>query len=98
MAAALVRELLVTCAAARECVADEHVFTVTHGGLLVGTFRLQLFTASGVRPVAIATQTMGEGGSLASRVDQAPQRPSSRGWVRTCCRRKGRRSESRTAL
>jgi hypothetical protein len=67
MAAALVRELLVTCAAARECVADEHLFTVTHRGLLVGTFRLQLFTASGVRPVAIATQTMGEGGSLASR-------------------------------
>ncbi len=66
-AAALVRDLLVTCAAARECVADEHLFTVTHRGLLVGTFRLQLFTASGVRPVAIATQTLGEGGSLASR-------------------------------
>jgi hypothetical protein len=65
--AALARELLVTCAAARECVADEHMFTVTHGGILVGTFRLQLFTAPGVRPVAIATQSTGEGDSLARR-------------------------------
>jgi hypothetical protein len=67
MAAALVRELLVTCAAVRECVTDEHMFTVTRGGLLIGTFRLQLFIAPGVRPVAIATQGAGEGGSLASR-------------------------------
>jgi hypothetical protein len=53
--------------AARECVADEHMFTVTGGGLLVGMFRLQLFTAPGVRPVAIATQTTGDGCPLASR-------------------------------
>jgi hypothetical protein len=39
-----VQKLLATCAAACECVADEHMFTVTRGGRLIGTFRLQLFT------------------------------------------------------
>jgi hypothetical protein len=62
-----VQKLLATCAAARECVADEHMFTVTRGGRLIGTFRLQLFTAPGVRPVAVATQTTRDGDRLARR-------------------------------
>ena len=54
-------------AAARERVVDEHMFRVDERGRR-GTFRLQLFTADGVRPVAIATQRWGlddyEGTSL----------------------------------
>lgn len=58
-------KLLAEHAAARRRVADEHMFTVTReGGNRMGTFRLQLFTAPGARPVAVATQTWGEGGSL----------------------------------
>lgn len=45
-------------AAARMRVLDEHMFRVDERGRR-GTFRLQLFTADGVRPVAIATQLWG---------------------------------------
>jgi hypothetical protein len=46
-------------AAARRLSVDDHMFT-TPG--LAGTFRLQLFTADGARPVAVATQIAGAEG------------------------------------
>jgi hypothetical protein len=62
-----VRDLLAVHAAARERTADEHMFTVSGwSGHRMGTFRLQLFTAPGTRPVAVATQLQGEGDSLAN--------------------------------
>jgi hypothetical protein len=63
---AAVRDLLAAHAAARERTADEHMFTVSSwNGARMGTFRLQLFTAPGTRPVAVATQGPAEGGRLA---------------------------------
>ena len=51
--------------------ADEHMFTVMHeDGQRMGTFRLQLFTAPGAQPVAVATQVAGEGGSLTNRAER----------------------------
>jgi hypothetical protein len=62
-----VRDLLAVHAATRERTADHHMFTVNSwSGQLMGTFRLQLFTAPGARPVAVATQLPLEGGSLAN--------------------------------
>jgi hypothetical protein len=58
------RELLAMHAAARERTADDHMFAVSRAGDRVATCRLQLFTAPGARPVAVATQLPGEGGSL----------------------------------
>lgn len=61
-----VRDLLAAHAAVRERTADEHMFTVVSwNGTRMGTFRLQLFTAPGARPVAVATQAHGEGGKVA---------------------------------
>lgn len=61
-----VRDLLTAHAAARERTADEHMFTArSWNGARLGTFRLQLFTAPGTRPVAVATQGPAEGGRLA---------------------------------
>jgi hypothetical protein len=58
-----VRDLLAAHAAARERTADDHMFTVSSwNGARMGTFRLQLFTAPGTRPVAVATQGPAEGG------------------------------------
>jgi hypothetical protein len=66
-----VRELLAAHAAARERTADDHMFTVTWNGTRVGTFRLQLFTAPGTRPIAVATQYFpGEGDSLGTRAEE----------------------------
>jgi hypothetical protein len=65
----LVRELLASYAGARQRVVDDHMFTVTRGGHRAGTFRLQLFSALGLRPVAVATQVGGEGGSLMNRAE-----------------------------
>jgi hypothetical protein len=45
------------------------MFTVTRGGRRVGAFRLQLFTAAGTRPVAVAPQIGGEGGALMNRAE-----------------------------
>jgi hypothetical protein len=60
-----VRDLLAAHAAARERTADDHMFTVSSwNGARMGTFRLQLFTAPGTRPVAVATQGPAEGGRL----------------------------------
>lgn len=60
-----VGDSLVGLDAARQRVVDEQMFTVTcASGRRAATFRLQLFTASDSRPVAVATQCVGEGGSL----------------------------------
>ena len=57
--------LLAAVAAPRKRVADEHMFTVGRGlHRHPATFRLQLFTAPGVRPVAVVIQLLGEDGSL----------------------------------
>jgi len=64
MTAAQVRALLTAHEAARERVADEHMFTVAVRGRWRTTFRLQLFTAPGKRGVAVATQIIGESASL----------------------------------
>ncbi|MGH3220783.1 MAG: hypothetical protein ACRDPY_19150 [Streptosporangiaceae bacterium] len=66
-----IHELLAEHAAARRQVVDEHMFTVTReGGSRMGTFRLQVFTTPGARPVAVATQTWREGGSLTNRAEK----------------------------
>jgi hypothetical protein len=66
-----IQQLLAEHAAVRRRVVDDHVFTVTYeGGSRMGTFRLQLFTAPGARPVAVATQTSGEGGSLVNQAER----------------------------
>jgi hypothetical protein len=58
-------------AAARERTADEHMFTVPASGARAGTFRLQLFTAPGARPVAVATQYFpGEGDPLGTWAEE----------------------------
>ncbi|MER6563185.1 hypothetical protein ABT300_36735 [Streptomyces sp. NPDC001027] len=48
-----------TLAAPRRLSVDDHMFSAP---ALSGTFRLQLFTAPGTRPVAVATQIAGEEG------------------------------------
>ncbi|GGS29285.1 hypothetical protein Snoj_25580 [Streptomyces nojiriensis] len=53
------RDDLSTLTAARQIVVDDHMFTASG---LPGTFRLQLFTAPGARPVAVATQIGGQEG------------------------------------
>jgi hypothetical protein len=60
-----VHDVLTVNAARRERTADDHMFTVSSwNGQRIGTFRLQLFTAPGARPVAMATQFPLEGESL----------------------------------
>ena len=46
---------------ARERVLDEHMYRLPPGAKRRATFRLQLFMAPGLRPVAIATQMPGNG-------------------------------------
>ncbi|MEU3920095.1 hypothetical protein [Streptomyces sp. NPDC029004] len=63
-------ELLSTAAASRERTVDDHMF---RAGEVMGvpcTFRLQLFTAPGERPVAVATQLPDEGASLINRAER----------------------------
>ncbi len=54
---------------------DEHMFRVDRS-----SFRLQLFTAPGLRPVAVATQTVGEGASLMNRAERFAEAI----WQRHC--------------
>lgn len=56
-------EILAEQSGPRERVLDEHMYRVEQAGLRA-TFRLQLFTAAGLRPVAVAAQNMSEGQSL----------------------------------
>jgi len=65
------RELLAKHAAARQQKADHHMYTFTINGTRVGTFRLQMFTAPGTRPVAVATQYFpGEGDPLGTWAEE----------------------------
>jgi hypothetical protein len=45
----------------RQRTSDEHMFQLPAGARWRLTFRLQLFTAPGARPVAVATQMTGAG-------------------------------------
>ncbi len=49
---------------------DNHMFSVAQGSRPPATFRLQVFTAPGLRPVAVAIQTSGEGMSLTNRAER----------------------------
>jgi hypothetical protein len=59
-----IRTVLQEHAAIRDRISDDHMFTVEEEFFLLGTFRLQVFTTAGQRPVAVATQTVDEGSSL----------------------------------
>ena len=53
--------LLAELSSSRQRTSDEHMFRLPSGARWRVTFRLQLFTASGARPVAVATQMTGAG-------------------------------------
>jgi hypothetical protein len=55
-AADAIRAFLAEAAAPRERVIDDHMFTVDRAGRTRATFRLQLFTAPGTRPVAVSSK------------------------------------------
>jgi hypothetical protein len=57
-------------AAVRTRVVDEHMFAVDQPGRPPATFRLQLFTAPGARPVAVVTQEEREGQSLSNAAEE----------------------------
>lgn len=54
---------------ARRRTVDEHMFSVDDTFGPPATFRLQVFTAPGLRPVAIATQTLTQGRSLTNSAE-----------------------------
>ena len=60
-----IRELLRGHAGRRSRTVDEHMFAVGDS-----TFRLQMFSAPGLRPVAVATQTLHEGTSLVNGAEK----------------------------
>ncbi|OZV71802.1 hypothetical protein CA850_32875 [Micromonospora echinospora] len=62
-------------AGARARIVDEHMFIVERS-----SFRLQLFTGIGLRPVAVATQTDREGASLSNRAERFVEAV----WQRLC--------------
>ncbi|MDP9850433.1 hypothetical protein [Streptosporangium lutulentum] len=57
-------------AGARSRTVDEHMFAVPRPGGQLATFRLQLYTGSGLRPVAVVTQNMREGASLGNAAEE----------------------------
>ncbi|MFI7027007.1 hypothetical protein ACIBMZ_30310 [Micromonospora sp. NPDC049900] len=63
--------LLADLAGPRERIIDEHMYRLPPQASRRGTFRLQLFTAPGLRAVAIATQkpSAGEGASLTNAAE-----------------------------
>ena len=67
-------------AAIRARTVDDHMFTVSADDGGPASFRLQLFTAPGARPVAVATQTPYEGVSLTN----GAERLASVVWERLC--------------
>ncbi|MEU1932493.1 hypothetical protein ABZ516_34750 [Streptomyces sp. NPDC019826] len=69
-------DTLLAHAALRERTVDDHMFTAGKVWGIPCTFRLQLFTAPGHRPVAVVTQTPDEGTSLTN----AAERYASRVW------------------
>jgi hypothetical protein len=62
--------LLAAHAARRSRTVDEHMFRGSELAPVPGTFRLQLFTAAGVRPVVLAVQTVEDGPSLINRAEE----------------------------
>lgn len=85
-----VAALLAAEATPRRRVLDEHMYTAARGDHLhpaTATFRLQLFTAPGTRPVAIVIQHQRDDGALAN----STPRPSGAG---TAPDRRSRRSGS----
>lgn len=84
-----VSTLLRLHAAPRNQSVDDHMFTVGDGPA-AGSFRLQLFTTPGRRPVAVVTQVAGEGASLINRSERyveaawkrhCPQEPQPPIWI-----------------
>ena len=69
-----------SAAVKRTRVVDDHMFAVSGPFAVLGTFRLQLFTAPGARPVAVATQTSPEGMSLVNAAEEY----ASAVWQRLC--------------
>jgi hypothetical protein len=61
-------------------VVDDHMFAAGEGALRSATFRLQLYTAPGTRPVAVVVQSHGEGPS----VFNAAERYAEAVWQRCC--------------
>ena len=53
---------------------NDHMFTAGESWGIPCTFRLQLFTANGHRPVALATQTADEGTSLTNAAERCAAR------------------------
>ncbi|MFE2046779.1 hypothetical protein ACFXAZ_38870 [Streptomyces sp. NPDC059477] len=72
------RDELRALGAARQRTVDEPMFTAPG---LPGTFRLQLFTAAGARPVAVATQIAGEEGM---GLTNGAERYAGAVWERHC--------------
>ncbi|WP_146765932.1 hypothetical protein [Micromonospora noduli] len=64
----------------RERVVDDHMYRLPPGARYRATFRLQLFTAPQHRPVAVATQLMGEGVSLINAAEAC----ASAVWEQCC--------------
>ncbi|MFE3504219.1 hypothetical protein ACFXPX_04555 [Kitasatospora sp. NPDC059146] len=67
-------------AGARVRTVDEHMFRIDDGGGLPSSFRVQLFTGEGLRPVAVATQTMHEGPGLTNGAERYAEAV----WERLC--------------
>jgi hypothetical protein len=70
VAPAPVDALLRFQAAPRLRTTDDHMFAVPHPFGRPASFRLQLFTTPGFRPVAVATQTISEGASLVNAAER----------------------------
>ncbi|WP_216586390.1 hypothetical protein [Streptomyces brasiliscabiei] len=62
--------LLAAHAAPRSRTVDDHMFCGSEQHPAPGTFRLQLFTAADVRPVALVVQTLESGPSLVNRAEE----------------------------
>ncbi|MFG2304527.1 hypothetical protein [Actinacidiphila glaucinigra] len=63
-------EAVLRLAAPRQRMVDDHMFRARTATGHESTFRLQLFTAPGTRPVAVATQTAGEGTFLTNGAER----------------------------
>jgi hypothetical protein len=78
-----VAALLAAAAAPRQRVLDEHMFTTAredHAVPATATFRLQLFTAPGTRPVAVVIQHQRDDGALVNERERYAETV----WRRHC--------------
>lgn len=75
-------DALMSKAGLRVRVVDDHMFEIRHrpDGPRRGSCRLQLFTAAGLRPVAVATWVRGDGCSLTNCAEQF----ATEAWRRHC--------------